>query len=188
MRFYLNGRHQGLDYLVERPDEHYLEAHFGHPDFLIASTESRRADIRDPASSGIIRRGPAEPYVELVEWLKNQPSPTMEEIEERVDLEDLTRWVIATMICEVEEHSTSQIRTRDGSGQPGIWTCRSAFGVLSRPVVAPRSSRGPIRCFRASRSGIASGSKVVSDESYWRASFGTPLITGTILLGSSSRS
>jgi hypothetical protein len=77
-RFVLNGEPQGVYVLTEPIDAAFFEARFGHPDF----------DIE-----------PSETSTRLRHWAVNTEPFTMEAVSARVDLQNLTRWVISILFC-----------------------------------------------------------------------------------------
>lgn len=78
VRFVLNGESQGVYVLTEPIDPAFFEARFGHRDFHIEHSESS---------------------VRLRHWSVSTTPFTMATASARVDLENLTRWVISILFC-----------------------------------------------------------------------------------------
>lgn len=95
-RLFLNGEPQGLYVLTEPVDGAYFEARYGHQDFEMESSATS---------------------VRLREWASTTRPFTMSTASSKVDLENLTRWVISILFC----------------GTTDIWQ-----GTLARDRRAPR--------------------------------------------------
>lgn len=78
VRFLLNGEAQGVYVLTEPIDAAFFEARFGHRDF----------DME-----------PSETSVRLREWATTTRRFTMATAATKVDVENLTRWVISILFC-----------------------------------------------------------------------------------------
>lgn len=95
----LNGRPQGLHYLLERPTRKEWVSHFGHTNFVM-HTHKRTLD-----PEGVAR------FAELSAWARNTNVPmTLAEANARVDVDHLSRWIFAMVFC----------GTTDGFQGPGI--------------------------------------------------------------------
>jgi formylglycine-generating enzyme required for sulfatase activity len=77
VRFYLNGEYYGPFVLTERFDERYFAAHWGYDDILLSQ----------------------ETFDELWAWVQRTRPLTLEKVSRQVDLENLTRWFLATAFC-----------------------------------------------------------------------------------------
>jgi hypothetical protein len=82
---YLNGRYLGAYVLTEHLSRENLAARFGHDDFVMAKTKPRPDEPVPPE------------YDELRAWLRATPEASEEEIGARVDLDNLTSWIIAIL-------------------------------------------------------------------------------------------
>jgi hypothetical protein len=91
VRYYVNGESRGVFVLTEYLDEAYLESRFGHDRFLFLRTKS------DPGAGG---RDPdlEDEYEAFRAWAR-RVDPTMQAVAERVDLENLTRWLLSILFC-----------------------------------------------------------------------------------------
>ena len=96
VRFILNGESQGVYVLTEPIDPAFFEARFGHRDFHFEHSETS---------------------ILLRHWSVNTEPFTMAAASTRVDLENLTRWVISILFC----------------GTTDIWQ-----GTLARDLRSPR--------------------------------------------------
>lgn len=88
----INGISRGLYILTEYFDDDYLESRYGHRQFVFLRTKTRKND--NPLKTGTDAR-----YQEFQEFVESTPRPEVAEVEQRVDLENLTRWFVSVSIC-----------------------------------------------------------------------------------------
>ena len=113
VQFYLNGVYQGPYVLKERVWEDLLVARFGHDDFFLADTKGARGDS--------VRLGSEEELAELKSWSQEAEAPlTMAQVEERVDLDNLTNWVISILFSGTTDAYQGAV-ARDKSVPDGRW-------------------------------------------------------------------
>ena len=91
VQFYLNGVYQGPYVLTERITLDFLVARFGHGDFFLADTKS------DDGTS-TIKKGSSEELIGFVDWSLSVGAPiSKSDVEERIDLENMTNWFISIL-------------------------------------------------------------------------------------------
>ena len=87
VQFYLNGDYQGAYVLTERINEDFFKTHYGHKDFVIFDTRASN-----------LNRGSRKDIVELLSLSKPENvSASMAEMNEKVDLENLTNWHLSVL-------------------------------------------------------------------------------------------
>ena len=134
VRFVLNGEAQGLFVLTERVDEDFFAAHFGH--------QQVRADQTEFAS--------------LHRWVESMRPLRMDDVAERVDLDNLTRWFLAVAFCATRDAYQGPSQFRDLTRDRGSWRWVSwdmdlsfrvwdtdSYSFLLEPVGGPRRGRNP---------------------------------------------
>lgn len=92
VRFFLNGEFQGVYVLTEHLSEEYLLSHYGHTQFTFARTK------RDVGSSQF-QIGDYARYNAFKVWATKKTPLTIDEVQARVDLENLSRWVLSILFC-----------------------------------------------------------------------------------------
>lgn len=92
--FYLNGELQGVYALTEYVQRDYLSAHFGHDDFVLVRTKRSLNAPRE-----WVKEGNPEHFERFRRWVESSTSLTAVEVAKRVDLENLTRWILAVSFC-----------------------------------------------------------------------------------------
>ena len=122
----INGEPRGLYVLTEYLDQHYLESRFGHSQFVMFRTKPV------PGSSGY-RFGDRERFADLNRQTKPGMPLAMETIAEIVDLENLSRWFIAQVICGAFDAMQGPLlldETREDARWFWInWDMDSSFGL-----------------------------------------------------------
>ena len=106
--FFLNGKYMGIDFLVERMDEKFLESHFGHDSFSLVRTDARvfvheKRMFTEPKKVDMVRLGPVSEYLDFVAWLDRSPELSMADAGRVVDLENLTNWFVAVFFIALHE-------------------------------------------------------------------------------------
>jgi len=109
----LNGEVHGAVFLTERLDERYLEKLLGHGDFIFIRTKKTGKESR-------YRRGRAEHYRKLRSWIEKAPKITLEEAGQRVDLDNLFRWLISVTFCATTDAFQGPM-VRDEADPHGRW-------------------------------------------------------------------
>ncbi len=89
VRLFLNGAYQGVYILIEHIGEDYLKAHYGHARFLLARAKSSEAMVM----------GNPETYEQFRQWASARTPLTMTEAAQKVDLDNLSRWIISVLFC-----------------------------------------------------------------------------------------
>ena len=92
--FYLNGKLQGAYALTEYIQRDFLSAHFGHDDFVLVRTKRNHN-----APQEWVKEGNPEHFERFQLWVENSVSLTAAEVARRVDLDNLTRWILAMSFC-----------------------------------------------------------------------------------------
>ncbi len=113
VRFFLNGREQGAYVLTERVDRHFLRAHFGHERFTVYDPSTRGTETP-------VRHGDRRPFDRFDKWARHVSRFTVEEVESRVDLENLTRWLLAMVWCATTDAEQGRF-VLDTSRLDGKW-------------------------------------------------------------------
>jgi len=99
VQFYLNGVYQGPYVLTEHISAEYLKAHFGHVDFVFARMKANR-----PKGSPFVERGNRQLFDDFLNWAKTLPTPLkMSEVEEKIDLTNMTNWMISILYAGVTD-------------------------------------------------------------------------------------
>lgn len=99
VQLYLNGVYQGLSVLTEHISGNYLKAHFGHDDFVFARTKVTR-----PKGTSLVETGNRQKFDDFRNWPKTAPEPLqMSEVEKRVDLRNMTNWMISILYAGVTD-------------------------------------------------------------------------------------
>jgi len=91
VRYFVNGEPRGVFVLTEYLDEAYLQSRFGHDRFFFLRTKS------DPGAGGRSPREEEE-YDAFRSWARGV-DPSLERVAERVDVENLTRWLLSILFC-----------------------------------------------------------------------------------------
>lgn len=92
VRFFLNGVFQGVYVLKEHLDEAYLIAHYGHDRFIFQST-------KEDGTPKKLRRNDQKRYNEFLQWALQKTPITMQEVQQRVNVENLVNWVLSIVFC-----------------------------------------------------------------------------------------
>ncbi|GAK58098.1 hypothetical protein U27_05071 [Candidatus Vecturithrix granuli] len=92
VRFFLNGEFQGVYVLTEHLSEEYLFSHYGHTRFTFVRTKW-------DAGTSQFQIGDYARYEAFKTWATQRTPLTMEEVQARVDLENLSRWVLSILFC-----------------------------------------------------------------------------------------
>ncbi|MDH3378408.1 MAG: CotH kinase family protein [Gammaproteobacteria bacterium] len=99
IQFYLNGIYQGPYVLTEHISEHFLTAHFGHPNFVFVRMKPNKQGGPFP-----VERGNPRLFDDLRHWTQNAPAPlTVDDVNRRVDLLNLTNWIISILYAGVTD-------------------------------------------------------------------------------------
>lgn len=98
VRFVLNGEYQGVYILIEHISDGYLQAHFGHDDFILAQSQSP-----DPPDRGRQR------YDDFLRWAFARTPLTFEDAARVINLENFCRWLIATIFCATPDALQGQV-------------------------------------------------------------------------------
>ena len=91
--------------IVERVDRDYLLAHYGHDEFVLARTEALILlgnDLDQGRPVSVVDRvkvGPVEVYEEFRSWAEDYSDLDFKSIAARVDIENLSRWLLAVLYC-----------------------------------------------------------------------------------------
>ena len=113
VQFYLNGVYQGPYVLKERVWEDFLVSRFGHDNFFLADTKGAREDS--------VKLGNEEELAELSSWPMEAEAPlTMAQVEEKVDLDNLTNWFISILFSGTTDPYQGAV-ARDKSVPDGRW-------------------------------------------------------------------
>ena len=99
VRFMLNGEFQGVYVLTERINDRFLESRFGHGAFL-----------HDAAS-----------FEQLPRWLAGRRSVRMRELEEVVDVDNLTRWYLSVLLLGTADAYQGPGQFRDAQDPEARW-------------------------------------------------------------------
>ena len=89
--FWLNGELQGLYVLTEHLDSNYLQSHYGHQRFVAVRTKTVHGQP--------FKLGKRADYWQFMQFTEFAEQPSLAEIAERVDLDNLSRWFISILIC-----------------------------------------------------------------------------------------
>lgn len=92
--FYLNGKLQGTYVLTEYIQRDFLSAHFGHDNFDLIRTKRNRN-----APQEWVKEGAPEHFERFQRWVEDSSSLTAAKVAKRVDLDNLTRWILVVSYC-----------------------------------------------------------------------------------------
>jgi formylglycine-generating enzyme required for sulfatase activity len=133
-RFFLNGELQGLFVLTERVSEEFFAAHWGHAQVRADQSEFNR----------------------LWEWVGARRPLTMDEVSQRIDLDNLTRWFLSVAFCATRDayQGPSQFRNLTRSEAEWFWVNwdmdrsfrvwdADSYAFLLEQVGGPRRGRNP---------------------------------------------
>jgi hypothetical protein len=96
---FINGEYYGVRSVTERIDKHYAASHFELSSIVLA-----RMKRTLPISQPRVRQGPKEPFFALESWATGKVPPTLPQARERVDLDNLMRWVLLVQIAGIDDH------------------------------------------------------------------------------------
>jgi hypothetical protein len=100
VRFFLDGKFQGVYVATEHISSAFFQSHFGHSDF----NQSNRA------------------YDELYREITNEHPLTMATVAQVVDLENLTRWYLSVLFCATDDtYQGAQLRDETREGSRWFW-------------------------------------------------------------------
>ncbi len=91
-RFFLNGVFQGVYVLKEHLDEAYLSAHYGHDQFIFQST-------KEDGTPKKLKRQDRMIFVDFQQWARQETPLTMQEVQQRVNIDNLVSWVLSIAFC-----------------------------------------------------------------------------------------
>lgn len=125
VRFFLNGMDMGVYVAMEHVSPRYMRAHYGHDDFTVVRTK-----LFEKVS------GDGYDYWLFHQWTKGTTF-TMEELSERVDIENFSRWLISSLLCLTMDHDQGPVVRNDRQGADGRWffinwDMDTSFGVGGR--------------------------------------------------------
>ncbi len=95
---FVNGDFLGVRSVTERIDQQFVSSHFGFEDSLIARTKKTRRNMRSK-----LRQGSRETYREFLRWASIGDTPSLEEVRERVDLNNLIRWILLVQVVGIDD-------------------------------------------------------------------------------------
>ncbi len=99
VRFYLNGEYYGPFVLTERFDTRFFAAHWGYDDILLSQEEMNK----------------------LWEWVRTTRPLTMARVAEHVDIDNLTRWFVATAFSATRDAYQGPGQFLDRTKDKGGW-------------------------------------------------------------------
>jgi hypothetical protein len=136
---YVNGEFKGVRAITERIDQHFVESHFGLENYLMARMKKMRHE-----EQGRVRVGPRETFMEFYSWAAYGETPTFEEVKERVDIDNLIRWILLIHIAAVADslQGTALLDLEDPEGRwfwvP--WDLGISLGIWKKPTDRPSAS------------------------------------------------
>lgn len=99
VRFFVNGEYYGPFVLTERFDERFFAAHWGHEDVLLSQEEMDK----------------------LWKWLLRTRPLTMKAVSQHVNVDNLTRWFLATAFCATRDAYQGPGQFLDQTKNTGGW-------------------------------------------------------------------
>ena len=131
---FINGRYEGVYELSDYLGPDFVEARFGIRDMILVRTKRNRYERHRSK----VKEGPEEPYLEFSDWVRTAPkSSPPEEAGERVDLDNLYRWLIAVTFLDVRDTFQGAL-IRDLAAADGrwfwiAWDIEISFGLPQYP-------------------------------------------------------
>lgn len=112
---FLNGEYWGIYFLEEKPDEHYVEEHYGYDD-----------DIVDVLSywDGAVESGSADRWLRLYEWLKTADltvDTAYQYLARQIDIPALTDYMLAQIYFANVDWPANNVRFFSAAGSPWRW-------------------------------------------------------------------
>jgi hypothetical protein len=115
VRFYLNGKFMGAYVLTERIDEDYLQTHFGHKNFLLATEKNEDGEDR-------IKHGSHKRYRRFSKWVKRLKKPSLHEVSRVIDLENFSLSLIASLFtATTDSYQAYMVKDERHASHPWFW-------------------------------------------------------------------
>lgn len=142
---FVNGELLGVFHLTERIDEDYLLSHFGHDDFVVTRTQALALvgegpdSVRPVPINERVKVGSIEVYQEFRNWAENSAELDYDTIDARVDIENLSRWLLANLICSNQDLFQGSVlfdlRKQDQGWFWTLWDLDTSFNRSTRRPV-----------------------------------------------------
>jgi len=133
---FVNGDFVGVRSVTERIDQHFVASHFAFQDFLMARMKKMRREKQSR-----VRLGPRATLKDFETWAAFGETPSLEEVRQRVDLDNLIRWVLLVQVVAVGDHlqGTALLELTDPEARwfwvP--WDLGISLGIWRKPVGRP---------------------------------------------------